>query len=144
MSSASAIGDRERTLIRAALRDLPAEVVLDYYTADVDSWYSRAERAMLETIAGAAPAVRLEVHAGRWDAGREAAVGIRRTPVIAVRGATDPGIRFYGLPDGYELETFLATITMVATGESALSAASRARLATLATPRHVEVIASPT
>lgn len=136
--------DATRALVREGLADLAGPVRLRYYTSDVDSWYSRAERALLEEIERASVHVSLEVHADRWDAAREATVGIRRTPAIVVAGERDTGIRYYGLPDGYELETFLGVLRIAAGGPSTLGEASIARLRELPRPAHLEVVVSPT
>lgn len=128
----------------AALADLPTAVTLISYTSDVESWYSRAERELLERIAAASDQVTLRLRAERWDAKREHAVGIRRTPCLAVVGATDPGIHYYGLPDGYELETFVGVIRAVSEGRSGLAPETMTRLRTLRTPVHLEVCVSPT
>jgi alkyl hydroperoxide reductase subunit AhpF len=138
------VGRREAELIRSALRDLPNPVRIVSYTCDLESWYSRAERLLLETIARSSDRVELEILAERWDSRREAEVGIGRTPAIVLRGDRDYGIRFYGLPDGYELETFLATIRAISERASGLSPRSRARLSELTAPVHLEVFASPT
>ena len=140
----SQISEPERQRIRTGLHDLGGPVVLRYYTSDVDAWYSRGERALLEEIAGASARVSLEVHAGRWDPAREAAVGIRRTPALAVAGARDTRVRYYGVPDGYELEVFLGFLRAVAGAPAALSEVSAARLRGLTRPVHLEVLASPT
>ena len=131
-------------LIQDALRDLSAPVTLVSYTSDVESWYSRAERELLERVAAASDRITLRILADRWDARREAEAGIRRTPCIAVTGATDPGIHYYGLPDGYELETFLGVVRAVAEGRPGLAARTVERLRALATPIHLEVFALPT
>jgi alkyl hydroperoxide reductase subunit AhpF len=133
-----------RQRIQQELRDLAGPIVLRYYTSDVDSWYSRSERALLEEIAGASARVTLEVHADRWDPAREAAVGIRRTPALAIAGAGDTRVRYYGVPDGYELEVFLGFLRAVAGGPSPLRHESVARLSALGRPVHLEVLASPT
>ena len=130
--------------IRTALGDLPAPVTLVSYTSDVESWYSRAERELLERVAAASDRITLRILADRWDAKREAEVGIRRTPCLAVLGATDPGVRYYGLPDGYELETFLGVIRAVAAGRSGLATRTIERLHALTRPLHLEVFALPT
>jgi alkyl hydroperoxide reductase subunit AhpF len=130
--------------IAASLTELAGPVVVRYYTSDVESWYTRAERVLLEAIAGASPKIALEVHADRWDAAREAAVAIRRTPAIALAGAGDTGIRYYGMPDGYELDVFLGLVRAVAAGRPELRPASIARLRALAQPVHLEVLVSPT
>lgn len=130
--------------LAAALHDLPAPVTLVSYTSDVESWYSRAERELLERIAAASDRVTLQLRAERWDAKREAAAGIQRTPCLAVVGASDPGIHYYGLPDGYELETFLGVIRAVSEGRSGLAPETVARLRGLHAPIHLEVCVSPT
>jgi hypothetical protein len=123
-------------------------VTLLYYTPDVPSAATRAERQLLEEIAAAhaAAGVSLRVLADRWDAAREAQVGIARTPAIVPLGdgARDHGIRYYGAPDGYERETFEALLRAIDAGESGLSAATRARLRGLTTPLHLEVLHAPT
>ena len=132
-------------MIQDALADLPAPVTLVSYTSDVESWYSRAERELLERIAAGSANVRIDVRAERWNAAREAAVGIRRTPCLAVVGRDhDPGIHYYGLPDGYELETLLAVVRAVARRQPGLAAETIAALRDLARPVHLEVFASPT
>ena len=129
----------ERALIRERLADLPGPVTIRSYTSDVDSLYSRNERELLETIAAGSPKIRLEILADRWDPAREAEVGIARTPCITVLGDRDHGLRYYGLPDGYELPVFLDTIRQVSEGRSGLET----RLGGLTSPRHLEVFASP-
>ena len=136
--------DTTRTTVRDGLAELAGPVTLRYYTSDVESWYSRVERALLEEIAAASARVTLEIHADRWDAKREEEVGIRRTPAIVVAGARDTGIRYYGLPDGYELETFLGVLRTAGGGPSPLSRGSIARLRALPRPVHLEVVVSPT
>lgn len=130
--------------LATTLTELAGPVVVRYYTSDVDSWYTRAERALLETIAGASPKIALEVHADRWDPAREAAVAIRRTPAIALAGEDDTGIRYYGMPDGYELEVFLGLIRAIAARRPDLQPRSITTLRALAQPVHLEVLVSPT
>jgi alkyl hydroperoxide reductase subunit AhpF len=131
-------------LIRTTLSDLPAPVTLVSYSSDVDSWYSGAERELLERVAAGSDRITLRVLADRWDAKREAEAGIRRTPCLAVIGSDDPGVRYYGLPDGYELETFLGVVRAVAEGQSGLAPRTIERLRALTAPAHLEVFASPT
>src|SRR5262245_26506875 len=130
--------------IEERLRDLPSLITILYYTPDVPSAATRAERELLEEIARSAKGIELRVLAERWDAEREARVGIARTPAIVLLGARDYGLRYYGVPDGYELDTFLSIVRAVAEGRSGLAAGSVARLRAVATPLHLEVLHAPT
>jgi hypothetical protein len=136
--------ESQQRVIDRGVRGLAHPVTLLYYTPDVPSTATAAERALLEAIAAASDRVHLEVLAEQWDAAREESVGIARTPAIAVNGAQEYGIRYYGTPDGYELETFLAIIRAVSEGRSGLSEASRAAVRALADPVHLEVLVAPT
>src|SRR5262249_58856047 len=136
--------EAQRLVIKDGVGSLTRDVSLLYYTPDVASAATLLERSLLEEIARQSDRVRLQVLADRWDSAREDAVGIARTPAIVVRGERDYGIRYYGSPDGYELETFLAVSRAVAEGCSGLSAASREALGGLITPLHLEIIVAPT
>ena len=131
-------------LIRDQLRELAGPVTMHYYTSDVASWYSHAEQRLLEDIAQASPHVELCTHADRWDAQREEQVGIARTPAIALYGEQDTGIRYYGMPDGYELESFLSTLHAIGSDAPHLRADTIARLTHLTEPMHLQVIVLPT
>jgi hypothetical protein len=140
----SMLGPREREVIEAGLHGLVEPVTIRYYTPDVPSAGTASERALLEAIARASDLVHLEVLAERWDAAREEAVGIARTPAIALSAPVDHGIRYYGAPDGYELETFLGVVRAVSTGTSGVTEASRTLVQQLRAPLHLEVLVAPT
>lgn len=73
------------------------------------------------------------------------AMGIARTPAVAVLGKDkDYGIRFYGMPAGYEFGSLVDTILLVSSGDSGLTAETRAALATLERPVHIQVFSTPT
>jgi alkyl hydroperoxide reductase subunit AhpF len=79
------------------------------------------------------------------DKDEVASLGIVRIPAIAVLGADkDYGIRFYGLPSGYEFGTLVDAVIDVSGGDSGLSDETRAALAALDRPVHVQVFSTPT
>ena len=134
----------DSTLIRNALQDLSGPVAMHYYTSDVESGYTYTERRLLQEIERHSEHLTLYPHIGHWDAEREAQVGIARTPAIALYGATDTGIRYYGAPEGDELTTFLGVLKDVATGAPDLRAETQAHLQRLIQPIHLEVVVLPT
>ena len=136
--------ERERAVIEAGVRELTAPVTIQSYTSDVESWYSHTERLLLEKIAAASPHVTLEMLVGDWDHVREEAVGIARTPAIKLAGTRAYDIVWYGQPDGYELETFMANVRCAAHGRSELTPRSVAELGAVKDPIHLEVLISST
>ena len=73
------------------------------------------------------------------------ALGIQRSPAIAIMGAEkDYGIRMYGLPSGYEFGSLVEAILDVSSGDSGLSDPTRVALKEIAKPVHVQVFSTPT
>jgi hypothetical protein len=140
----SMLTEQQQRVIEDGLSGLVHPVSVLYYAPDVASAATRVDQALLEAIAHRSDRVRLEVLADRWDGPREEGVGIARTPAIVVKGEQDYGIRYYGTPDGYELETFLGVVRAVSARRSGLSDASRAEIAGLAERLHLEVLVAPT
>ena len=66
------------------------------------------------------------------------------TPAIAVEGAADYGIRFLGIPAGYEFANLIDSIIVASTGEPALSEATRAALESLGEDVTIKVFTTPT
>jgi alkyl hydroperoxide reductase subunit AhpF len=106
---------------------------------------SEQVRRLLEELVAIDPRLSLESWNFVLDKEKVEALGIARTPAIAVMGAEkDYGIRFYGLPSGYEFGSLVEAILDVSRGDSGLSEETRAGLKDLARPVHVQVFSTPT
>ena len=70
------------------------------------------------------------------DRERPRPTGWSVTPAMVVEGARDYGIRFLGLPGGYEFANLIDSIIAVSTGAADLSDETKAALAALDRRRH--------
>jgi alkyl hydroperoxide reductase subunit AhpF len=125
----------------SALKDPVKLVVFSQALADPES--EQVKRLMEEL---AALDARLSVESLNFvlDKERAEALGVVRTPGIAILGAKDHGVRFYGLPSGYEFGTLLDAILDVSKGESGLQPQTAAALNELERPVHIQVFSTPT
>ena len=79
------------------------------------------------------------------DQERVTELAIERIPAIAVLGETeDYGVRFYGLPTGYEFGSLVEATLDVSRGTSVLSEQTRAGLAGLDQDVRLRVFSTPT
>jgi alkyl hydroperoxide reductase subunit AhpF len=101
-------------------------------------------RALVEEVAGLSDKLSVEVHDFLDDKAVAAQYKVDKIPAIALVGAKDYGIRFYGIPSGYEFSSLMDDIVTVSKGESGLSAATKAAVARLAKPVHIQVYVTPT
>lgn len=78
------------------------------------------------------------------DRERAEAYGVTQVPAIVVEGARDYGLRFYGVPTGYEFSNLIDAIVVASTGEPALSDATKTALAGLDSDVDIKVFSTPT
>lgn len=100
--------------------------------------------ALMREVAALSDRISVEVLNPAIDRERAAAYGITAVPATVVEGARDYGIRFLGVPGGYEFSAFLDAILVASTGEPALSAETRQALAGLAHDTEIKVFSTPT
>jgi len=84
------------------------------------------------------------------DRDRAGALHLEVAPSVALLAVGDdgtewdPGIRFMGIPAGYEFSSLLEAVVLVSTGQAVLADSSREQLAQLAGPTAVQVFVTPT
>jgi glutaredoxin-like protein len=138
--------------VRDALSGMTAPVVLAVFTTDADEHACEIcgdTRQLAEEFAWLSDGkITARVFDLDKDADRATAYAIDKAPAVAVlRGGEtekDYGIRFYGIPSGYEFATLVEDIKMVSAGTAELSAAMRETLARLTVPLHIQVFVTPT
>jgi glutaredoxin-like protein len=138
------LDDSVREEVTKRFADLTNPVKIINFTQTIECNYCAETRQIMEELADLSDKISLEVYNFIEDKDRAQAYGIDKIPATIVQGKKDSGIRFYGIPSGYEFVTLLDDITMVSKGESGLSEASKEQLATLTSPIHLQVFVTPT
>lgn len=100
--------------------------------------------ALVREVAALSDKLSVEVLNPFIDRERAAAYGVDVTPAVVVEGPEDYGIRFLGIPAGYEFANLIDSIIVASTGEPALSEDTRASLAALAEDVTIKVFTTPT
>jgi alkyl hydroperoxide reductase subunit AhpF len=133
------------TQLREEFSHLVNPVRLAVFSQALADPVSEEVRRLVEEIAALEPRVSAEPRNFVLDKDRVETLGIARIPAVAVLGEEkDYGIRFYGLPSGYEFGTLIDAMLLVSSGASSLSDATRAFLGKLEQPVHIQVFSTPT
>ena len=130
--------------VRQELADLAGPVRLAMFTQEIECQYCAETRQMVEEIAQLSEQVTAEVYDFVGDEDQIEEFGIDKIPAIAVVGAEDYGVRFYGIPGGYEFASLLQAIKLVASAETSLADTTIEALGQLETPVHIQVFVTPT
>jgi len=138
LSSADAVRVREM------LAGLPNPVRLVFFTQALNCETCEPTGQILRELAELSDRITVEEHNFPLEGALARDLGIHRVPAVAVVGARDYGIRFFGIPSGYEFMSLLDAVQVVSAGDSGLQDASRAMLAALESPLALQVFVTPT
>lgn len=138
------LDDKVKAEVTKVLSAMQNPVTLKFYTQEFECGLCKETHELLKEIAELNPQVKLVVKDFVQDASEAKEDGIDKIPAIAVLGEKDYGIRFYGIPAGYEFSSLLNAILMVSTKINKLKDATKAFLKELKTPLHLQVFVTPT
>jgi glutaredoxin-like protein len=106
---------------------------------------SEQVRRLVEELAAIDSRLQVDSYNFVLDEEKARALGVTRIPAVAIMGPEkDYGIRFYGVPSGYEFGTLIDAILDVSQGVSGLSDEIRTALVALDRPVHLQVFTTPT
>jgi glutaredoxin-like protein len=119
-------------------------VRLVVFTQEYECPYCAQARGLIEELAGLSDKIGVEVYDFVADSGKARAYGVDKVPAVAIVGEKDYGVRFYGLPYGYEFQTLLEGIIAVSRGKTDISEEVREKLKGINTPVRIQVFVTLT
>ena len=138
------LNDSIRSEVQKRFKELENPVKIINFTQEIECQYCAETRRLMEEIASLSDTLSFEVYNFVTDKGEAQKYKIDKIPATVVMGDKDYGIRFYGIPSGYEFVSILESIVMVSKRESGLSAETKKKLAAIKKPLHLEVFVTPT
>ena len=138
------LNDRDRQAVRGELAKLVGPVKLIVFSQELGAETCVQTEQLLKEVADLSDQVSLEIYNLILDREKAAQYGVDRVPAIVVEGARDYGIRFYGLPAGYEFSNLIDSMLLASSGQPQLSDATLERLASVQKPVSIQVFTTPT
>jgi alkyl hydroperoxide reductase subunit AhpF len=136
---------RDEDAVRQEFQRLQGPVRLVVFSQElVAGDLCRQNEQLVREVAALDDRISVEVLNPAIDRERAEAYGVDQVPAIVVEGARDYGIRFLGIPSGYEFSNLIDSIIVASSGEPALSPQTQSALAELAGDIHIKVFSSPT
>ncbi len=125
----------------------PVKMVV--FTQAFECQFCTETRQIVEEVAALSDKIAVEVYDFVEDKATADLYGVDKIPAIVVLRSEDGqdrdyGIRFYGIPSGYEFSTIIEDIVDVSKGESGLQPKTKEALAGITEPVHLQVFITPT
>jgi glutaredoxin-like protein len=139
------IKDKDRESLRKELsQKMVDDIRVVVFTQDVPCVFCNEAVQVATELGEISPKIKVEVHDFVKDHMKATELRIDKIPATAVIGKKDYGIRFYGMPSGYEFHSLVGAIVDVSRGESGLSNKTKEALRQLDQPVHLQVFVTPT
>ena len=149
--------DSDRAQLQKEFEQLTNPVKLVFFTQALNCDYCPLTKEILEELVGLSDKLQLQTYnlaidkdqAANYKIARVPAIALVRVETVGANGSNetrerDYGIRYYGVPSGYEFASLVGDILDVSSGDSGLNAASKDALKQLTAPLHLQVFTTPT
>jgi glutaredoxin-like protein len=123
---------------------LRSDVRVLFFTQEHECMYCRETREFLEELTSMSDRLHLETCDLVEDAEVAAGHGIDKVPAIKLVGDHDYGVRFFGMPMGYELPVMVEDIIDVSWGTSDMDPEVMGNIMPIDGRMHIQVFVSPT
>lgn len=137
--------DLEGNVTLALFTREPSPLILPNAIPDQECHFCGETRQLLEEVSSLSPKLKLEVHDFKADTDKVTEFRVDKIPALALipDSGRDNGIRFFGVPSGYEYTSLIEAIVDVSRGRSGLSDKSREKLKALDRDIHLQVFVTP-
>lgn len=135
---------KDEVAVRKEFERIGGPVKLTVFASELGGEHNAQTVALIREVAALSDRISVAVLNPHIEREQAAAYGITESPVVVVEGAQDYGIRFLGVPGGYEFSNLIDSIVAVSTGEAGLSDETKATLAGLTDDVTIKVFTTPT
>jgi len=136
--------DKKEQLKNDFKEKLEGSVKIVMFTQELECRFCSDTRQLIQEVAVLNEKIAVEIYDFVADAQKAKEYGIDKIPALAIIGDEDYGVRIYGIPYGYELQTLTEAVINVSRGRTDLSDGTKAILAEVKAPVHIQVFVTLT
>jgi len=137
--------DKDKETVETRFQEeLVNPVKLVNFTQALECQFCAETRQLVEEVAALSDKIEVEIYNFAIDKEKVEEYGVDKIPAIAILGEKDYGVRYYGIPSGYEFSSLIEDIIDISRGEVELLPATRETLAGITESLHFQVFVTPT
>lgn len=139
------IPDEKKELLKTEFEtklEKPVKILM--FTQEIECRFCSDTRQLVQELATLDNRIAAEVYDFVADTDKVKEYGIDKIPALAIVSQKDYGVRIYGIPYGYELQTLIEAVINVSKGETDLTQNTKKILSEVKTPVHIQVFVSLT
>lgn len=130
--------------LKSVFEGLEQEVLLKFFTQENECRFCKDTRDIVLALQEISDKIKVEIYDFVKDKSEVEKHDVDKIPAIIVMDKKDYGIKFYGIPGGYEFASLVEAIKLVSTGENDLQPETKKFLDSLEKKVHLQVFVTPT
>lgn len=140
----SLLNDKVINDLKNLFAGLKKDVNILFFTQELECAFCRETHALVEEVTALNDKLHLNVFDLVKDHQEAEKYQIDKIPALVVMDEKDRGIRFFGVPAGYEFSSFISSVLLVSTGNLTLKKSTREVLDYIKKPIDLKVFVTPT
>ena len=136
--------EKDTQALQKRFESLEQTVKIINFTQEIECQYCRETRLLLEEVAALSDKIELQVYNFQLDLDVSKKYNIDKIPATVVMADKDVGIRFFGIPGGYEFASLLESIELVSTGRTPLKNDILEKAQAINKDVHIQIFVTPT
>ncbi len=144
------LGEKDREYLKNLFSEkMKNDVKIVFFTQNINCDYCPDTEMILKEVEGLSDKIKVEVHNLVDEKDLAEKYGVDKVPAIIPVQVKDGeekdfGIRFFGIPSGYEFTSLIESIVGTSTGTTDLSEKTKSAIKNLKEPIHIQVFITPT
>jgi len=136
--------DKQKEQLKEIFQRLDKEVQVLLFSQEFECPHCKLTREMIEEVAALSDKIKLSPLDFVRHQDEAEKHGVDKIPALIIRGEKDYGIRYFGVPAGYEFTSVIEDLLMVSSGKHGLAPETLAELEKIDQPVRLQVFVSPT
>jgi len=141
----SLIPDEKKVSLQSEFKEkMVGAVKIVLFTQEIECRFCSDTRQLIQELTKLTDKIAIEVYDFLINADKAKQYGVDKIPALAIIGKKDYGVRIYGMPYGYELQTLIDAVINVSRGKTDLSDKTKDIIADINSPVHIQVFVTLT
>jgi glutaredoxin-like protein len=138
--------DEDQKFVIERLSAMTQKVKIIHFTQSIECNYCRETRQLMEELVLMSNKLSLEIYNFQIDKEEVVRYKIDKIPatILIAENGSNPGVRFFGIPSGYEFMSIIEDIVDISNNNHGFSEDVLAEIQKISRPVHIEVFVTPT
>ncbi|MCL4478083.1 MAG: thioredoxin family protein [Deltaproteobacteria bacterium] len=135
--------DKDKEYLKNEFSKLPNQIKLILFTQADNCMYCKEEKELMQELGELSDKIKVEFYDYDTQKDKAEQYKIDKGPALIIEGVKDYGIRYYGIPAGYEFSSIVEDIMDVSLGKSNLTSESIKKIKGINKPIRIQVFVTP-